>query len=435
MRRSLLSSLVLLAALPVLLSGQETPTQTPPAGPENLRVFVDNCPCSLDYLRTEINYIDYVRDRSDADVHVLFTYQSTGAGGTAYTLYFIGLRRFAGAADTLTFATPPSETEDRTRQMLVRYLKMGLMRYVARTPSADRIRISLATPTAGEPATPAAPAADPWNFWVFRTSLGGNANGEKTSKSVSTNGSLSATRTTEMWKARVSASGNYREQRFTFSSGRVTNVYSHSINSSALLVRSISDHFSAGMTANASRSSFLNQDLSVRVAPALEYSLFPYRESTRRLLTLQYSTGFDAFDYTEETLYFQTAERRFDHQLLLSYQVTQPWGNAFASVSGQQYLHDLNLYSASAFGNASLRLFKGFNLNFFASASQIHNQLYLPRGTASDEDVLLRRRQLETSYRYSGNVSVSYTFGSILNNIVNPRFGGGGGGGEVFFFF
>ena len=32
-----------------------------------------------------------------------------------------------------------------------------------------------------------------------------------------------------------------------------------------------------------------------------------------------------------------------------------------------------------------------------------------------------------TGYQYFFNFGVSYSFGSILNNIVNPRFGGGGG--------
>ena len=434
MKRSLVLGLVLLSA-PALARAQDVPPATPATTVgTTLRVFVDNCPCSFDYLRTELTYVDHVRDRADADVHVLFTSQTTGAGGRSHTVYFIGLRRFAGAADTLVFATEPSETEDRTRQLAMRYLKMGLMRYVAHTPSAARINISLAPLSAGQPSVPAPALADPWNFWVFRTSIGGNASGEKTNKAVSTNGSLTATRTTDAWKARLSANGNYREQRFTFASGRTTTLYAHGINGNGLLVRSLGPHWSGGLTANASRSSFLNQELSLRAAPAVEYSIFPYRESTRRLLTIQYSTGFNAFDYTEETIYFQTAERRFDQQLLVGYQVTQPWGSAFASISGQQYLHDLQLYSVSAFSNANLRLFRGFSLNFFVSASQIHNQLYLPRGTASDEDVLLRRRQLETSYRYSANVNLNYTFGSILNNIVNPRFGGGGGG-EFFFFF
>ena len=445
MIRLLVVALALLAA-PAPAQAQEVSPTAGSAGP--LRVFVDNCPCSLDYLRTEITFVDYVRDRADADVHLLFGYQGTGGGGTAFTLYFIGLRGFAGAADTLVFSSEPSATEDQTRQTLVRYMKMGLMRYIARTPAAERIRITLAPAAANQPT--AAPADDPWNLWVFRTSVGGGGNGEKSRSRISTNGSLSATRTTALWKTRISTSGNYSENKVTIPGreteevlddgttqiivvpGRVIRTYSHSVNANAFLVRSLGPHFSTGVTTSASASSFSNQDLFFRVAPAFEYSLFPYSESTRRQLFFNYSVGYVAIDYEEETVYFKTSQKVIDHQLQVSYEVTQPWGSAFGSISGQQYLHDTHLYGASAFIYSNIRLFKGFSLNLNASASTIYNQISIQRRGLSDEDVLLNRRQLVTPYRVSGNIGISYTFGSIFNNIVNPRFGGGGG--EVFFF-
>jgi hypothetical protein len=55
--------------------------------------------------------------------------------------------------------------------------------------------------------------------------------------------------------------------------------------------------------------------------------------------------------------------------------------------------------------------------------SVIHDQLSLPKGEVEIEDLLLRRRQLETQYSYWFMVGFEYAFGSIYNNIVNPRFG------------
>lgn len=57
----------------------------------------------------------------------------------------------------------------------------------------------------------------------------------------------------------------------------------------------------------------------------------------------------------------------------------------------------------------------------------IHDQLSLPKGTATLEQVLLRRTMLETNYSYYFSIGLSYAFGSIYSNVVNPRFGGGGG--------
>jgi len=69
-----------------------------------VRVFLD-CPdtfCDFDYYRTEITFVNWVRDRQFAQVHVLITTQSTG-GGREYTMALIGLERFAGSVDTLDF--------------------------------------------------------------------------------------------------------------------------------------------------------------------------------------------------------------------------------------------------------------------------------------------------------------------------------------------
>lgn len=70
-----------------------------------------------------------------------------------------------------------------------------------------------------------------------------------------------------------------------------------------------------------------------------------------------------------------------------------------------------------------LRLWRGLSLNIHARASGIHDQLYLPLGDATDEEVLTRQRQLATAFRRSAFVGVSYTFGSVYSNVVNTRIG------------
>ena len=90
---------------------------------------------------------------------------------------------------------------------------------------------------------------------------------------------------------------------------------------------------------------------------------------------------------------------------------------------GSQYLHDPKKYGLTASGSFSIRLFRGFSLDLFGSYDSVHNQLNIPKGGASEEDVLLRRKALETSYYAYGSVGFSYRFGSIFNNAVNPRLG------------
>ncbi len=53
----------------------------PALAQERARVFLDCGACDFNYLRQEIQFVDYVRDRTDADVHVLATTQRTGGRG------------------------------------------------------------------------------------------------------------------------------------------------------------------------------------------------------------------------------------------------------------------------------------------------------------------------------------------------------------------
>ena len=68
-------------------------------------------------------------------------------------------------------------------------------------------------------------------------------------------------------------------------------------------------------------------------------------------------------------------------------------------------------------------------MNATGGYARIHDQLFLPAGGASRDDVLTRQQQIRTSFSYFTAFGFSYRFGSIFNNVVNPRFGGGGGGG------
>jgi hypothetical protein len=114
--------------------------------------------------------------------------------------------------------------------------------------------------------------------------------------------------------------------------------------------------------------------------------------------------------------------------LTASIDVKQTWGSISSSLEGAAYVNDFTKKHLVFFNALDLRLFKGFSFFSFGQVSLLRDQLYLPRGNLSDQARLLRRRQLETSYNYFVQLGFSYSFGSIFNNIVNPRFGGTSGG-------
>jgi hypothetical protein len=177
-----------------------------------------------------------------------------------------------------------------------------------------------------------------------------------------------------------------------------------------------------------SSSTFLNEKLATSIAPAIEYDAYPYSASTRRLLTFRYEVGPRTFRYRDTTIFNRVTEIRFNQILNVSLSVKQPWGSTGIAVEGSNYLHDFRKNRVSVFGNGEFRLYKGLSLNFVGSVALIHDQLFLPKAGASEQEVLLRRRQLATSYNYFTFFGLSYTFGSKFANIVNPRFEGGGGG-------
>jgi len=378
-------------------------------------------------MRTEINFVDYVRDRQDAQLHILVTTQGTGGGGTEFTLHFIGLRELASISDTLRYVSPPGASPDDLRQGLARTIKLGLVRYYAHLGQTARFNVTYNAP-AGEGGGGKGATKDRWHLWVFRVTANGYGNGEKSDSFVSLYGSVSANRTTEVWKTTFGINGNYGQSRFVLSDGSTFNSYSHSYGFNDLLVKSLGSHWSAGQRASWTSSTFLNQKRAIRFAPALEFDVFPYSQSTRRMLTLQYSPGINFFRYQDTTIFGKISEVRGDQTLTASLDLRQPWGSVSSSIEGAAYMNDFTKRHLIFFNSLDLHLFKGLSLSLFGQASLLRDQLYLPAGNLSDEERLLRLRQLETSYNYFLQIGLSYSFGSIYNNIVNPRFGGSSGG-------
>jgi len=118
------------------------------------------------------------------------------------------------------------------------------------------------------------------------------------------------------------------------------------------------------------------------------------------------------------------------HTLGMSLGLRQPWGSVGSSANFTQHLNHRDRLRASIYGNADVRLFKGFSMYMYASYSKIKDQIALRKGTSTPEEILLRLTQQATNYSYNYSIGFSYSFGSIFTSIVNPRFNGG----NVFFF-
>jgi hypothetical protein len=182
-----------------------------------------------------------------------------------------------------------------------------------------------------------------------------------------------------------------------------------------------------------SSSTRQNQDLALSVRPAIEYNVYRYEESTRRQILFTYTIGPVRYEYDELTLFDKTEETLVEQEFEIAAGFQQPWGEIDASIEASNFLQDFEKHRVELFSNIEVRLFRGLSLDLRGNIARIKDQIYIPREDISDEDILLERRELGTDFEYELNVGFSYSFGSLFNNVVNPRLrlgGGRGGGGD-----
>jgi hypothetical protein len=377
-----------------------------------LNVFME----ANSYIKKEIPYINYVRDRKFADVYIITTQENTGSGGSVTTFFIVGQQKFEGMKDTLKCNISPDETYDMQRAKEVKTLKIGLMRYVARTPLAQFMNISFNQPLSETV------SSDKWNSWVYSASFNAYTSGQSTYNYGYLFGTLSANRVTAKSKFNSSLGMDLERDRTKFQDTTYTSTIKDQYGYLSY-VKSITGHWSAGASAYIQTSSYSNYDMSIRISPGIEYDIFPYSESTRRILTFLYQAGLEINNYTDETIRFKTSETVGYHSLSGTLSLIQKWGSVSGTLTWSNYLFNWSYYRLRLYTSANIRIFKGLSFNIYGSVASVHNQISLPRGEASLEDVLLRRKMQATEYQYSTSFGLTYTFGSIYNNVVNPRFG------------
>jgi len=421
---SLLTMSLILPAMALLPNTRAQSRQNDPGGGPNhkIRVFLDCESCDDDHMRTEITFVDYVRNREQGDVHLLITYLTTGGGGREYTCEFRGLGRFAGTNDTIVFNTGTADTEDMRRERLIRYLRLGLVRYATSTGAAEHLDVSYsdsgeAPPTIG----------DDWDYWVFKGNVNMYLNGEQSTSYTSVRGSVSASRVTEDLKLNIATSGNYNQSDYDYADYAYTDI-SRSGSASVFAVKSLGDHWSAGGSASLAFSTYSNLKSSLAIAPSVEYNIFPYSETTRRQFRIRYRISAASLRYEDETIFFRTSEVVGRQGLYVTLEMKEPWGSTELSINASHILSDAKKYEIGVYGELSLRIFEGLSLEIDGGIFRTRDQISLRKGIASQEEVLLRRRELESQYNYWVSWGVSYSFGSIFNNVVNYRMGSGSSG-------
>jgi hypothetical protein len=395
------------------------------SGNEKLRVFLDctqSWLCDFDFVRTEIKAVDFVRDRFVADVHIMVNTQRSSSGGIQAQVNFLGQKNFSRIQDTLTYFNEPTSTEDDQRKKLVHYLKLGLTTYLARTPMADKLDVSFGNVSSTDSGA-AKPAKDKWNYWVYQFGGNGSLNGSQNYKSRNFYGYLSADRETEDWKINFSVSANKEIQIFIDDNGE--SKFTRKDYSSELQVaRSINAHWSYGLASSYTNSLYSNLQAGVEFKPKLEYSLLPYSRFNSERIVVQYMIGPVYNNYYDTTIYFKTREWLGQQNVNIITSFTKPWGSINLGIFYSNYFNDFTKNNLSFNGAVNWRIVKGLNFAVWGNYGLIHDQIGLRKGTATRDELLVKNRELLSSFEYNLGFGFSYRFGSIMNSIVNPRFKG-----------
>ncbi|MBT3386172.1 MAG: hypothetical protein HN778_08390 [Prolixibacteraceae bacterium] len=416
MRKLLLLPLFLLFIFSI--QAQEQEEQSDSLRKNAVKIFIDCEYCDMNHIRREIPYVNYVRDIKEAQLYIREKRQQTGSGGSEYSFFFTGQEEFEGLTDTLIYTSRPDDTRDFTRDGRCDMMKMGLMRYVARTPIFKEVSIRHMGEAEEEE------VSDRWNNWVFEMETRPRFESEESLKEFSFWNSFNANKITPEWKIEIGV-----DQRLT----RTKYIYDNETNISDktqiqfenLIVKSLGEHWSVGTKIELLTSTFNNAKFNADIFPTIEYNLFPYSESTHRQLRFAYGIGVSLNQYNDTTIYGKIAENLGQQQLQIAYQVQEKWGSINVSLEGSNYLHDFSKNRLELEGSISIRIIKGLSFSVRGRVAQIHDQLSLVGEELSEADILLQLTEMASSFNVDGSLGLTYTFGSIFNNVVNPRFGNG----------
>jgi hypothetical protein len=385
-----------------------------------INFFIDCEDCDFTFVRQELTFVSFVRDPQLADVHILVTHSHTGGGGHKYFLNFIGLKDFKDFNYEYIVTTKQSDTDDDVRKALLKMIKIGILPYYSKTNFIDHLNIDLEE---SENRNADNLTIDRWKKWVFRIESGGNLHKEESQNSYSLNFGTSAEKITEAWK--TGYEGNYEFNREKFYDEDEDTTITNRQDSkefSGEFIKSLNEKWSAGVFSTYTSRTYTNIEHNSGLAAGIEYNIFPWKECNSRVFAIRYLAGINYVDYYDRTIYDKLYETLFSEQLEINLELIQPWGEISVGLDGRNYFHDFSKNRLTLESDFSIRITKNLSFNCELTTQIVHDQLYLPMGQVSRDDLLLERRKLATTYEVGGSIGLRFTFGSFYNNVVNERF-------------
>lgn len=385
-------------------------------------VYLDCGACDVTYIRTNITFVNYVRDQDDASIYLTIDDQRTGGGGREYVLHFRGMDHFEGQNDTLRYVSSSTDSGDERRIGLNRHIKIGLIPYAAQTTAINNLDIFYEEPEVSDDDED--DIDDPWNGWIFDLNLRSNMSGQDTEFNFGLFSGVEAERTTATWKIRGRARGEVRRRNVELTD-RTLNVNRDWGDYWGMIGYSLTRRSTLGLFSRARFSRAGNIALETYIAPAIEFNFFPYEEFQQRRFIIQYQLTPMYRRYFNTTIFLEDEETIMSQEVSTRLRYDQKWGRIDIRMSAMHFFHDPAINRIEINPSFNIRIIRGLSVSLSGRYRIINDQLSLELPSdvdPNDPESIIRGVQRPTSYDYSISFGLSYTFGSIYNNIVNPRF-------------
>jgi hypothetical protein len=394
---------------------------------DNLTVFYD-CSnfggnCFYDFVRQENNLVTFVRDRLDADVHVLVKSNRNSIGTNIVTYFMVGRNEYANMQDTLNFTLPLTSTDDDNRKILVQQLQIGLLPYLAKTTLPEKMVMSLKKNANSIETDSVIIKKDLFNYWVFQIGGNGNISGSQNYKDIYANGYVFADRETDKTKTNIYVNADEQFSSYVDNSGTLEFEF-QSFGAGADHIKKLNEHWGVGGGVSFNNSLFSNLLTQFAAGPKVEFSIFPYRIFNNKRWVLGYELEGRINNYYDSTIYFKKQDAFMAQNINSIFSYTQPWGSINAGVFWRNFLHDFSKNNLSLSGAFTTRITKGLNFAIWGNYNFVRNQINIRKGNATTEELLVKNRELLSGFNFMGGVGISYRFGSKYNDAVNPAFKG-----------
>jgi hypothetical protein len=375
--------------------------------------------CFETYLKQELSYFDFTNHPDRASVNLVVSRQPAGHGGELFTVNMATSGHTIGplpapATFTIERSAQPDHVRHQLLQALLRVLYAGLRGTVydaafsLSVPRRDGDRLSA--------------LADRWDYWTFMPQLNASGEGGSGYYFISATAGVTARRITDDIKVRLRGNYNrswngFRPEGETLKHGTISGW-----DARGLFAYSLGRFWGLGTVAAVRANQFENLESHVHAGPLAEYNVFPYSENAFAQLRVAYQAGVWTNRYLEPNVAGKLGESRGYHALSLIVDANQPWGSVQWAMQGNQFLDDPDKFRLSAGAVLTLRVVEGVALAFEGQGAWVKDQIGLRGRVITERELTLWTAEQATNFTFEGKLALVYTFGSVHNTIVNPRF-------------